>query len=71
MGVSEASGDVWDVRGVLGASRDSRKAGARRSIGSIRGYWGLLGGVGGHFRGGWWCRGVRGVLGSSRVLGIQ
>ena len=29
-----------------GADRDSRYSGARRGIGSIRGHWGLLGGVG-------------------------
>ena len=35
------------VRGVLGAVR-SVGTWARRGIGSIRGHWGLLGGVGGH-----------------------
>ena len=33
------------VRGVLGAGRECRYSGARRGIGSIRGHWGLLGGV--------------------------
>ena len=42
------------VRGVLGASRDSRYSGTRRGIGDIRGHWGILGGVGG-------CLGASGI----------
>ena len=52
---------VGSVRGVLGASRDSRYSGTRRDIGAS-GALGLLGGVGAIWgiRG---CRGVRSVLG--------
>ena len=37
---------VGAVRDVLGAGRECRYSGARRGIGGIRGYLGLLGGVG-------------------------
>ena len=53
-----------DLRGVLGAGRESRYSGARRGIGGIREHWGLqevLGAV----------RGVRGVLGLGGSVGTQ
>ena len=51
-------------QGVLGAGRNCRYSGARRSIGVIRVYWGLLRvGVLGPLRDIRGCRGARGVLG--------
>ena len=44
-GCQGASGDVWGVRVYWGAGRDSSYPGARRGIETIKGYWGLLGGV--------------------------
>ena len=34
---------IGGIRGVLGAGRECRYSGARRSIGGIKGHWGLLG----------------------------
>ena len=59
--MSGASGGVGSVRGILGASRDSRYSGTRRGIwgigapGGVGAVWGIRG-----------CRGVSGVLGASR-----
>ena len=60
--------------GVLGDWQDSRYSGARRCIGGIRQYWGLLGDVGdvGGIRGCWGCQGcIRGGkwTGSLTTLG--
>ena len=50
----------------LGAGRACRYSGPRRGKGSIRGHWGLLGGVGGLFGGTRKCRGVRDALEAGR-----
>ena len=49
------------VRGVLGASLDSRHSRTRRSIEDIRGHWRAPKGFKGPFGGIWSVRGVEGV----------